>query len=84
MNSLLSGLISSAEVCVDILSLPICLGGLLNGLLGGVLVPVVDILGQLVDSLLSPLLQALGISLAPSELTLESVGQSYTLIESGI
>ena len=84
LNSLLSGLISSAEVCVDILSLPICLGGLLNGLLGGVLVPVVDILGQLVDSLLSPLLQALGISLAPSELTLESVGQSYTLIESGI
>jgi hypothetical protein len=84
LNSLLTGLINSAEVCVNLLGIPICLGGLLNGLLGGVLGPVIDILGQLVDSLLSPLLEALGISLAPAELTLESVGQSYTLIERGI
>lgn len=84
LSSLLTGLINSAEVCVNLLGIPICLGGLLNGLLGGVLGPVIDILGQLVDSLLAPLLGALGISLAPAELTLESVGQSYTLIERGI
>lgn len=84
LSSLLNGLLDSLDVC----ALGICIGGLLDFLLGDLvfvlLGDITNILGQLVDSLLAPLLGALGISLAPAELTLESVGQSYTLIERGI
>ncbi|MEQ3724530.1 pilus assembly protein TadG-related protein [Alcanivorax sp.] len=86
LSTVLGGLLESVDVCA--LNLNICVLGLLELLLGDIvrdlLIEVTSILSELVDSLLAPLLQALGISLAPSELTLESVGQSYTLIESGI
>lgn len=80
LSDLLDALVGSAEVCVKILGIPVCTGPTV----GDVLTPLTDILSGLVDSLLSPLLQALGVTLVPSELTLDSVGQTYTLIELGV
>ncbi|MCU5782148.1 hypothetical protein MA04_01448 [Alcanivorax balearicus MACL04] len=56
----------------------------LTAILGPVVDPLSGVVGELLNGLLGPLLTALGVSLVPSELVLESVDQSYTLMEHGI
>lgn len=76
LGDLVADLLDSLELRL----LGINLGGILNSIVS----PLSDVVGDLLNGLLGPLLSALGVSLVPSEMVLESVGQSYTLIEHGI
>lgn len=76
LGDLVADLLDSLELKL----LGINLGGILNSIVS----PLSDVVGDLLNGLLGPLLSALGVSLVPSEMVLESVGQSYTLIEHGI
>lgn len=79
LENLTSELLTGTKVCV--LFELICISVSENGLVQNILNTLVD---PLLSGLLVPLVSALGIDLVPSEITLDSVGQSYTLVEEGL
>lgn len=77
LSELAEDLLGGTEVCLLFVCVPVSENGAVTGILANVVDPILS-------SLLVPLLDALGIDLAPSKLVLESIEQSYTLVEGGL